>query len=248
MTIDHTREALLVDTIVELADTLADEFDPLELLTRLVSRTVELLDVSAAGLMMSDQRGGLQVLASSSEEVRLLELFELQGDEGPCLECFRSGTPVAYDNLDLMREAWPSFTAAVEGAGFRSAEAVPLRLRRETIGALNIFRIEEGRMSPSDLLVSRAMADIATIGLLQQRVIAARDVLAEQLQAALNSRVLLEQAKGVLAERAGLSVDQAFLIMRAHARNSGQLLGVVSAQIIDGTLGLEILARTTQRA
>lgn len=236
------REPRLLETLVELADTLVDEFDAVELLHTLVIRTVELLDVSAAGLMMSDQRGGLQVMASSSEEVRLLELVELQSDEGPCLECFRSGSPVAYDDLTSMRTAWPTFTAAVEKAGFQSAEAIPLRLRKETIGALNIFRATQGSMTADDRQVARAFADMATIGLLQERVIATRDVLAEQLQSALNSRVLLEQAKGVLAERTGLGMEQAFLAMRSHARSTGQRLGVVAEQIITGSLDVTALA------
>lgn len=231
-----TREPLLVEAFVELADTLVAEFDAIDLLHTLTSRTVELLDVSAAGIMMSDQRGGLQVVASSSEEARLLELFELQNDEGPCLDCFRSGLPVSHDGLPAMRSAWPEFTRQLEAVGFSSAQAVPLRLRSETIGALNLFRTDPGVVSAADLRVAQGLADVATIGLLQERVITSRDVLAEQLQTALNSRILIEQAKGVVAERTGLPMAEAFQVLRAHARNNGRRLSDVAADVTAGKL------------
>lgn len=231
-----TREPLLVEAFVELADTLVAEFDAIDLLHTLTSRTVELLDVSAAGIMMSDQRGGLQVVASSSEEARLLELFELQNDERPCLDCFRSGSPVSYDDLPAMRSAWPEFTRQLEAVGFSSAQAVPLRLRSETIGALNLFRTDPGVVSAADLRVAQGLADVATIGLLQERVISSRDVLAEQLQTALNSRILIEQAKGVVAERTGLPMAEAFRVLRAHSRNNGRRLSDVAADVIAGKL------------
>jgi hypothetical protein len=237
-----TRERLVATTFVELADTLVDDFDVIDFLHTLASRTVELLDASAAGIMLADQRGGLQVMASSTEEARLLELYELQNDEGPCLDCFRSGRPVAHDNLPAMRTAWPAFTERLQELGFKSAQALPMRLRSETIGALNIFRHGSGPLTDADLRLGQAMADVATVGLIQERAIAARELLAEQLQTALNSRVVLEQAKGVLAERAGLPVDQAFQMMRAYARNRGLRLGDVAAQIIDGSIG-EVLSR-----
>ena len=237
-----TRERLVATTFVELADTLVDDFDVIDFLHTLASRTVELLDASAAGIMLADQRGGLQVMASSTEEARLLELYELQNDEGPCLDCFRSGLPVAHDNLPAMRSSWPAFTERLQELGFKSAQALPMRLRSETIGALNVFRHSSGPLTDADLRLGQAMADVATVGLIQERAIAARELLAEQLQTALNSRVVLEQAKGVLAERAGLPVDQAFQMMRAYARNRGLRLGDVAAQIIDGSIG-EVLSR-----
>jgi GAF domain-containing protein len=230
------REKLIGETFVEMADTLVAEFDVIDFLHGLVSRTVELLDVNAAGIMLSDQRGGLTVMASSSEEARLLELYELQNDEGPCLDCFRSGLPVVYDDVPAMRAAWPEFTPWLLQFGFSSAQAIPMRLRSETIGALNIFRTGPGPLPEADLRLAQAMADVATIGLMQERALAARELLAEQLQTALNSRILIEQAKGVLAERTGRPMDQAFDVMRAHARNNGRRLAEVAAQLIDGTL------------
>jgi len=229
-------------TFVELADTLVDDFDVIDLLHTLASRSVELLDASAAGIMLADQRGGLQVMASSTEEARLLELYELQNDEGPCLDCFRSGRPVAQDGLPAMRSSWPAFTERLQELGFNSAQALPLRLRSNTIGALNIFRTSPGPLTEADLRLGQAMADVATIGLMQERAITARELLAEQLQTALNSRIVLEQAKGVLAERTGLPVDQVFQMMRAYARNGGLRLSEVAAQVTDGSIS-DVLLR-----
>jgi GAF domain-containing protein len=232
------REDLMADAFVQLADTLVADFDVLDFLHTLVERAVELLDADAGGIMLADQRGGLEVLASTSHEVRLVELFELQNQEGPCLEAFRSGSAVTKQDLAAMRSAWPSFTERLEQAGFSSAQAVPMRLRDEVIGALNVFRVAPGALSDSDMKLARALADIGTIGLLQERSMRARDRLAEQLQGALNSRVLIEQAKGVLAERTGLEVAQAFTAIRAHARRTGTALAEVAGDVVHGRLRL----------
>lgn len=236
-----SREQLIATTFVDLADTLVAEFDVIDFLHTLARRTVELLDASAAGIMLADQRGGLQVMASSTEEARLLELYELQNNEGPCLDCFRSGQIVAREDLPAMRASWPVFTQRLKELGFGSAQAVPMRLRRETIGALNIFRAEPGPLPEADLRIGQAMADVATVGLIQERAIAARELLATQLQTALNSRVQLEQAKGVLAERAGLQMDQAFTVMRDYARRNNRRLGEVAAQVIKGSIDKDLL-------
>jgi len=175
-------------------------------------------------------------VASSTEQVRLIELFELQNDEGPCLDCFRSGLAVGRDNLPLMRSVWPAFTAHLEASGFQSAQAMPMRLRNHVIGALNIFRARPGLLNPADTRLGQAFADVATVGLLQERAMTASGLLAEQLQTALNSRIVLEQAKGMLSERAGVHVDEAFKMMRDHARRGGERLSDVAAAIIDGKL------------
>jgi len=239
-----SREPQLVDAFVDLADTLVNDFDAVDFLHTLVAHLVDLLDVTAAGIMMSDQRGGLEVLASSSEEARLLELFETQNDEGPCLDCFRSGEPVGHEDIAAMRKAWPVFTPRMVEAGFQAAQAIPLRLRKQTIGAVNVFRTGGGLMGAADLKVGRALADVATIGLIQSRSITARDIVAEQLQSALNSRILIEQAKGALAERSGLGVDEAFRVMRSYARSSGRRLSDVALQVLDGSLDPATLSRT----
>jgi transcriptional regulator with GAF, ATPase, and Fis domain len=238
-----SREQLLASTFVDLADTLVADFDVIDFLHTLATRSVELLDADAAGIMLADRDGGLHVMASSAEEARLLELYELQNNEGPCLDCFRSGRPVARDDLPAMRSSWPAFTEQLQGLGFRSAQALPMRLRDETIGALNLFRLEPGLLSEVDLGIGQAMADVATVGLIQERSIAASELLATQLQTALTSRVQLEQAKGVLAERTGLPLAEAFQLMRDYARGRGRRLSEVAAQIVEGVLDDEVLRK-----
>jgi transcriptional regulator with GAF, ATPase, and Fis domain len=223
---------------VELADTLVAEFDVIDFLHTLAERSVELLGADAAGLMLADQRGNLQLVASSAESARLLEIFELQNDEGPCLDCFRTGEQLV--NLDdaTMQARWPRFWAETMQLGFRSAHALPMRLREEVIGAINLFGSTGAALSDEDIAIGQAMADVATIGLLQERSVRQKEVLAEQLQTALNSRVLIEQAKGVLAERARVPIDMAFILMRSHARGHNRTLSRVAIDIINGTLNV----------
>jgi GAF domain-containing protein len=231
------REALLVRTMVELADTLVDDFDVVELLTRLADRCVEVLDVSAAGLMLARPGGGdLQVVASSSDAMRLLELFELQAEEGPCPDCYRTGEPVVNQDLATVDGRWPRFAPRALEAGFRSVHALPMRLRGQTIGALNLFRAQEGLLDDADVIAAQAFADVATIAILQQRAALEARVLNEQLSQALNTRIVIEQAKGVVAERADLDMEQSFGRLRAHARNHNRRLADVAQGIIDGTL------------
>jgi transcriptional regulator with GAF, ATPase, and Fis domain len=227
-------QPLLSDVFIEMADTLVDDFDLLDFLHTLTERCVELLGVTAAGLMLTDGAGNLQVVAASSERTRLLELFQLQTDEGPCVDCFRTGTAVSVDDLTTARH-WPRFTTAASEVGFAAVHALPMKLRTEVIGALNLFETEPGALDQEKLRVGQALADIATVGLLQQRAIHARDVLTEQLQAALNSRVLIEQAKGLLAERLQIDVAQAFTILRSEARNRNRRLSDLAQALVDGT-------------
>jgi GAF domain-containing protein len=234
-----TREQRLSRVFVELADTLVASFDVIDFLQNLTERSVELLGVDAAGLMLTDQRGHLRVVASTAESARLVEIFELQNSEGPCLDCFHAGAQVVNLDRAQMRARWPRFSAEAAELGFQSAHALPMRLREQVIGAINLFARTSAPLSEDDVAVGQAMADIATIGLLQERAGHEKHVLAEQLQAALNSRVMIEQAKGVLAERAQTSPDDAFVIMRAHARNQNRRLTDVAAGLLDGTLHLQ---------
>ncbi|MFI6096519.1 GAF and ANTAR domain-containing protein [Lentzea sp. NPDC051213] len=237
----------MASAFVDLADTLVADFDVIDFLHTLAARSVQLLDADAAGIMLADQQGGLHVMAASTEEARLLELCELQNNEGPCLDCFRTGLPVACYDPAAMRVTWPTFTERLQQVGFQSAQALPMRLREETIGALNLFRTRPGKLTEADLAIGQAMADVATVGLIQERVIAAGELLAVQLQTALTSRVQLEQAKGVLAQRARLPMDQAFLLMRDYARSHNRRLTDVAAQIIDGTLDEDALPKVPRR-
>ena len=227
-------ETHLADVFVELSDTLVADFDVIDFLHGLTERCVELLGVSAAGLLLADGQGALQLVAASSEQSRLLELFQLQTEQGPCLDCYHTGAPVTVP--DLARAGrWPRFTAAAAEVGFAAVHALPMRLRTDIIGALNLFDTEPGALAPDKLRIGQAMADVATIGLLQQRAIRDRDVVTQQLQNALNSRILIEQAKGVLAERLRISMEDAFTIMRTGARNHNQRLGLVAEAIISGS-------------
>ncbi|HWH00837.1 MAG TPA: GAF and ANTAR domain-containing protein [Pilimelia sp.] len=230
------REQQLVETFVEVADTLVDDFDPIDFLHRMTKRCVQLLDIDAAGLLLADQHGALSLMASSSEQARLVELFALQHDEGPCLDCYRSGEPVAHPDLAQPDPPWPRFVALARESGFRGVYSLPMRLRADIIGVLSLFRLTPGQLSIEDLRVARAIADVATISLLYQRVSRERLVLVEQLQTALNSRIAIEQAKGVLAERLGLDMDGAFALLRDHARRAGRLLSAVAADVIAGRL------------
>jgi GAF domain-containing protein len=225
---------LLSATFVELTDTMVADFDLIDFFHVLTTRSVELLDVSAAGLLLADPRGDLRVVAASSEAARVLELFQLQSDQGPCLDCFRSGQPVAC--VDLSADPrWPQFTHQAGQAGFSAVQALPMRLRDQVIGALNLFRGTVGAFDPEVMHVGQALADVATISLLHDRSMRRTDTLNEQLQNALNSRVVIEQAKGKLAERLGIDVNQAFTLLRDQARNRNQRLSDLARAFVDGT-------------
>jgi transcriptional regulator with GAF, ATPase, and Fis domain len=225
---------LLSDTFVGLADTMVADFDVIDFLHMLTDRSVRLLSVSAAGVMLADPRGELRVAAASSEAAGLVELFQIQNDEGPCLDCFRTGRPVTAADLATLDQRWPRFAAAATQGGFVSVHALPMRLRDQVVGALNLFGTRAGRLDPADLRVGQALADVATIGLLQERNVRRADTLAEQLQAALNSRVVIEQAKGKLAERLGVDMDRSFSMLRDYARNSNQRLTEVAREFVEG--------------
>jgi transcriptional regulator with GAF, ATPase, and Fis domain len=238
--LSHDQDLAL--TFVELADTLVDEFDALDFMHTLTDRVVHLLDAEAAGVILADQRGGLQVVASTSQEARVLEVFQVQnGEGGPCVECYATGAPLVNLDVDQVADRWPRFHQACLAAGFTSSHALPMRLRDQIIGALNLYCADQSVLTPDDVALGQAMADVATIGLLQERSIRQHEVLSEQLQTALHGRVLIEQAKGVFAERAGISVHDAFTRLRAHARRNRLPLTGVAAAVLDGSLDVAVL-------
>ncbi|MGH8962837.1 MAG: ANTAR domain-containing protein [Jatrophihabitantaceae bacterium] len=235
------REQELATAFVDLADTLVSDYDVADLLYRLVEHSVQLLDTDEAGLLLTDQRGSLHVMASTDEQTRLLELFQLQADEGPCLDCYNSGNLVAAPDLAAMSDRWPRFTPAALSEGYAAVHALPLRLRTDVIGALNLFSTSPGALSEDDLHIAQALADVATIGLLQERAIHRSETIVEQLEGALHSRITIEQAKGVLAERGNLSMDEAFRRLRSHARTHGARLAQTAHDVITGDLHIDLL-------
>jgi GAF domain-containing protein len=238
------REQLVSKAFVFVADTLVDEYDVIELLTGLVDYAIELLSADAAGILLADHRGQLRVVASTSEDARLTELMQLQADQGPCLECYRSGAPVNVTDLLDAEARWPYFVAAATAAGepvFHAVHAVPLRLRGEAIGAMNLFRHRPGAMDADDLALGQALADVATIAILQERALRRAEVVTEQLQTALTSRVIIEQAKGVLAQHSGLSMQEAFDRMRGWTRSHNRRLSEVARALAERTLSPEVI-------
>ncbi len=242
------KQSTLARTLVELADTLVADFDVVDLLTRLADRCVEVLDVDAAGIMLAAPDGQLRVIASSSEAMRVLELFELQAQEGPCLDCYSTRLPVVNQDLAEVNGRWPRFAAEAMAAGFHSAHALPMRLRGSVIGALNLFHIDAGEMPQDDVDAAQALADIATIAILQHRASTEAQSVNEQLNHALNSRIVIEQAKGMLAERLGLDMDQAFRTLRGHSRNHNLRLADVAGDVISGTLSASALDHPSTRS
>lgn len=232
----------MAEVFVELADTLTENFDVVDFLQTLTDRCVELLDADAAGLMLTDQRGGLQLMAATLERARVLEVFELQVQEGPCVECFSTGRAITNVELAEASQRWPVFTPAAVEAGFGATHALPMKLRGRVIGALNLFTDQQVHLSDNDLAVGQAMADVATIGLLHQRNTDEQTILSEQLQAALHSRIVVEQAKGALAALAGISVNEAFTRMRTHARRESLTLTDVASAVVDGVIPQGFLA------
>jgi GAF domain-containing protein len=232
---------MLTRTFVELADSLVADFDVVDVLTLLTSRCVEVLGVAAAGLMLVGIDGNLRVMASSSEGMRVLELFELQSQQGPCLDCYQTGLPVSNVDLATARRRWPRFTPEAIAAGFRTVHALPMRLRGNVIGALNLFHQDPDEMEESDVEAAQALADVATIAILQHRAAIEAQVLNEQLHLALNGRIIIEQAKGIVAERRHLNMEEAFYALRNHARNRRLMLVDVANGVIDGSFDLSEL-------
>lgn len=229
-------ENLLIRTLVELADNLVEDFDVVELLSHLAGRCVEVLDVDAAGVMLAPPSGALQVVASSSEAMRVLELYELQSDQGPCLDCYATGNAVVNVDLAAAGSRWPDFAPQAVDAGFRSVHALPLRLRGITIGALNLFRVDAGTLGAVAETAAQGLADIATIAIIQHRDAMDAQNLNAQLSEALNSRITIEQAKGKISQAANVDMELAFQRLRSHAWSHNLHLSELAADVAAGTL------------
>lgn len=223
----------LAKIFVSVADTLVDDFDVVDLLLNLVTQSVDLFGASAAGLLLSDEDGVLRVASASSESARLLELFQIQHQEGPSLDCVRSGTPVRTERLDTEATHWPTFASAAMEQGFVGVLALPMRLRGQVIGALNLLSEHSGLpIAQEEIPLAQALADVATIAIMQDRDARGRELLTAQLQAALDSRVVIERAKGALATRLDIDHTEAFALIRAHARGNRRRLLDVAGEVI----------------
>jgi transcriptional regulator with GAF, ATPase, and Fis domain len=225
-------EQRLARIFVEVADTLVDEFDVIEFLQMLADRTAGLVEAATVGLLLADEQDRLRFMAASDETTKLLELFQLQWHDGPCLDAFRSGEPVVNADLSTAIARWPRFAPYAATAGFRSVHAFPLRLRSDVIGAMGVFGIRDTALDEADVQIVQALADVAAIGLLQERTIHRGEVLTEQLQGALNTRIVIEQAKGAVAQAHQVSIDAAFDLLRAYARRNNSRLSDVASLVI----------------
>ncbi len=239
---DHQRE--LLDAFITVADTLVDDYDLPAFLHELARVSVHLFGADSAGLLMHDQAGGVELLASSADDVRAVELFQLQADEGPCLDAIHTGVAVHVPDLAVAIDRWPRWARVAYGYGVRSVYATPMRLRSQTVGALNLFGLQTGAMSDVDLRAMQSLADIATIGLLQERVVREKDIVNTQLQGALESRVVIEQAKGVLVGRSDLTPERAFVTLRDHSRRNNTRIAEVARAVIAGELSVTDLTRS----
>lgn len=237
---DRGRQELTANTFVELIDTLVEDFDVIDVLTVLASRCVELLEAAAAGILLADASGHLRVMAASTEQIALLELFQVQNEQGPCLDSFRTGRVVADANLNA-ESPWPLFAVESLAAGYPSVCAVPLRLREVILGCLNLFLVDPVPLTATDINLAQALADVASIAIIQDQ--AARDaaIREDRLQHALNSRIAIEQAKGMLAEHGSIDMDEAFSRLRRFARNHNRRLTEVAESLVAGTLSADEL-------
>ncbi|MCX6522599.1 MAG: GAF and ANTAR domain-containing protein [Actinobacteria bacterium] len=235
------REELTAITFVEIVDTLVDDFDVIEVLTVLTARTVELLAASAAGILLADEHGHLRVMAASSEKIQLLELFQLQNDEGPCLDSYRTGTVVAHPTLGP-DSPWPRFAAESVASGYPSVCAIPMRFKERVLGCLNLFISRPVALPPTDVALAQALADVASIAVVQDQATRLAAVREGNLQHALTSRISIEQAKGMVAEYARVDMDQAFARLRQFARNHNRGLTEVAQSLATGELVIESVA------
>jgi GAF domain-containing protein len=235
------RVAELAQAFVELAGALADGYDVVELLDRLIRHCVHLLKVDAAGLVLADASGTLKVMAATDEQARFLEVLQLHADSGPCLDCYRSGQPVDVDDLTVDDDRWPALADTIRHGGYRAVHAVPLRFREQTLGAMNLFSTKPGGLGTTDGKIALALAEVATVAILGRRTVHLSGQVAEQLQAALNSRIVIEQAKGMLAQQGRFDMASAFAVLRQHARRNNQRVTDAARAVVDSTLTLDLM-------
>lgn len=237
-----SRWHVVATSFVELADTIADDFDTLDFLQNLVGRTAEITGAAAAGVVLGDQRGALRLTATTDHQARVAELVAVSSSEGPCIDAFRTGQPVVNVSQEEAVRRWPAYVVAAHDAGFASTHVVPMRIRTRVLGALSIFFGDGHVLGDDDQAILEALASVATIGLLQEPTPRQREVLAEQVQATIDRQVTVEQATGVVAESLGLDVDDAFRLLRRHGRRHRLSLSAVADGVLDGSVAPAALA------
>lgn len=235
-----SRETLINKAFVSVADTLTTDFDVVDLLHKLVEQCTTILETDAGGLMLVDDDGQLQLMTSTSEAADFVEVMQLTADSGPCIECFTTGASVSVSDI-AETDRWPAFRKAALQKGFRSAHAVPLKLRGQVIGTMNLFAVTVGALTQRDAAVAQALADVATIGILQDRISRENTILADQLHRALDSRILVEQAKGMIAHALTINIDDAFSLLRAYARANGLTIRDVAEGVSERTIATQSL-------
>ncbi|MFJ8827480.1 GAF and ANTAR domain-containing protein [Streptomyces sp. NPDC102467] len=243
-----SREQQLARAFVALADTVSPGFDPLALFETLVGDCVQLLDVQASAVMMADARGGLRTMAASDEQAAFLELLQLQTGRGPCMQCYRSKTPVHVTDLEQAKDQWPRLVSAALDAGFRSMHALPLRVHEQIIGAVNLFRTSPGNMNADDTAVGQALADIAALSLLNWTNEAPRDGdIITRVQSAIVAKATVEMAKGMIARYGGLSIPDASTALHAYTQRRQARLSETAQALTERTLDLaEIISETAR--
>jgi len=241
------RHERIANAFVGLADTLVADYDVVELAQQLIDNAMALLPITAAGIVLADVKGELHAFAASSQKTQLLEMLQVHADSGPCLEAYRTGQPVLVDDLCAEAARWPAFVERADEYDYRAVTALPLRLRTDRVGALNLFVTEVGAMAIPDVAIGQALADIATIGILHQRALSRSEMVNQQLQTALDTRLIIEQAKGMLAERGKIDTDQAFCLLRAQARRTNRRLSDLAGAVVDGAAMTEVLGAKSQK-
>jgi transcriptional regulator with GAF, ATPase, and Fis domain len=244
----NNREHEVIRAFVDLSNELVDDYDVVDMLVQLTSHAARLLDVDSAGLLLADWRGALHLAASSSERTQHLEVFQLQRDEGPCLDCYHDGEPVLVADLDEQVERWPQFCAAARDVGFKSVHALPMRLRDTVLGTLGLFGEEAGSLDDDDLALAQALVHVASVAIVNERSANDRALVNAQLQHALTSRIVVEQAKGVIAHGGSLEMDTAFAVLRRYARDHGRKLSDVADEIVRRELSQDAVIQHARSA
>lgn len=242
------RERDIIQAFVDLSNQLVDDYDVVDMLARLTTNCAEILDIGSAGLLLADRKGVLHLVASSSERTQHLEVFQLQRQEGPCLDCFRDGETVIASDPETIEARWPQFHRVAESVGFASVHALPMRLRSTVLGTLGLFGEARGRLTDEDLALAQALVHVACVALVNEKAAADQATVTRQLQHALSSRIVVEQAKGVIAHTGGLGMDDAFAILRGYARDHGRRLSEVAAMVVSRDLSGESMLRHARAA